>query len=256
MLNDLHIPFHDERALNLACEILRDVQPNLIVLNGDIVDFFAISKFDKDPRRRLELAKEIKQSRETLKKLFEKFTTVWIYIEGNHENRLRKYIWNRATELIGLEELELENLLKLKEHGVLYLRQLDTPQPIDQFATPQVKVGLLYIAHGDTFRLNANSVGVARCLFLRTFKNLLIGHWHRADKWEQMDYEGRLHGCWVVPCLCYQRPNWDTGRIWGQGMALIEVSASGFFRVDVVSFIKENGNLLAFVGGKEYRTRR
>lgn len=256
VIADLHIPFHDQNALQLAKNILKDVKPDITVLNGDVIDFFAISRFSKDPRRKLELGKEIREARSLLNKLFAEIQTRWIYIEGNHENRLRLFIWNRASELVGLEELELENLLRLKEHNVLYLRHPDTVQSIDQFATPQVKVGMLYIAHGDTFRLSWNTVGIARCLFLKTLKNLLIGHWHRADEWKQADYEGRLHGCWVVPCLSLQRPNWDTGRIWGQGMALIEVTPRGFFRVDLISFIQENGNLLAFANGKEFRVAK
>lgn len=255
VINDLHVPFHDPVALSLATSILKSVQPDLIVLNGDIVDFFAISRFSKDPRRKLELGQEIKKAREVLSKLFE-IKAKWIYIEGNHENRMRWYIWNKASELIGLDELELPNLLRLSKYDVLYLRHPDTPLPVDQFATPQVRVGMVYIAHGDTFRLSGSTVGVARCLFLRTFKNLIIGHWHRADKWTQLDYEGKEHGCWVVPCLSYQRPHYDTGRIWGQGMALVDVTPRGFFHVDLISFIKENGYLLAFVGGKEYSCKR
>ncbi len=255
VLNDVHVPFQDPTAWSLALTILRDVQPDIVVVNGDFVDFFAISRFSKDPRRKLELGLEIKEARSVLQQLFERVPTrQWIFIEGNHEARLRAFIWNRAVELIGLDELELPNLLRLD--GVLYLRHPDTPCPTDTFAAPLVRMGMLYILHGDTFRMVSTAVNVARCLFLRTLKNLIVGHWHRADVWVQKDFEGHEHGCWIVPCLALPRPHWDSGRIWGQGLALVEMTPRGFFRVELVHFINENGYLLAFVDKKAYRQRR
>ena len=46
-VNDLHIPFHNYNALTSVFDFIVDFQPNELILNGDIMDFYALSNFDK-----------------------------------------------------------------------------------------------------------------------------------------------------------------------------------------------------------------
>lgn len=256
VLNDIHVPFHDPAAIDLAIQIGKFVKPDIIIFNGDIYDFFAISRFSVSPERRLRLHEELYMTRDVIKMIVDgvKSSRLNIFLAGNHEERLTSYLWSRAPELSMLEELELKNLLRLNKNWI-YLDYKREPQPVGQDVEPRVVIGNLMVMHGGKLKLSGNAVNVALNVFRRVLCNAVIGHWHRADEYIQMDYEGKAHGIWVVPCLCLQRPHWDTGRIWGQGMGVITVNENGFFRCEVISFIRINGEILAFFNGKEFRSK-
>jgi predicted phosphodiesterase len=252
VINDLHVPFHDPQAIALCLQVLQTVTPDLVIINGDFIDFFAISRFDRSPQRKLMVGEEIKEARKVLQRLTSQCQPLkWIFLMGNHEDRLRHYLWTKAPELSSLEELQVAHLLGLSDSWVV-LDYTDVPQPVGCDVVPTVHFPEMFVTHGDKIRLSGNTVNLARSIFLKVLRNCLVGHWHRADVYVQMDYHGKSRGSWVVPCLCYQRPHWDSGRIWGQGLAVIEMNQRGFFKVDIVSFIRENGHILAFWNGKEF----
>lgn len=41
VLSDIHLPYHDDEALGLAVESVKEYNPDIVLLNGDIADFFA-----------------------------------------------------------------------------------------------------------------------------------------------------------------------------------------------------------------------
>jgi len=257
VINDVHVPFHDEQAVNLAFQVIDAATPELIIINGDFIDFFAISRFDKNPRRKLMLGEEIKEARKLLNRMVSRFDPeAWVFVMGNHEDRLKSYLWHRAPELFGLDELSVEHLLGLREReNFIVLNYKDTPMPVGYDVAPTVHFQEFFVSHGDKIRLSGNTVNLARSVFLRILRNAVLGHWHRGDVYIQMDYLGKAKGCWIVPCLSYQRPHWDSGRIWSQGLCIIEMNARGFFKVDIINFIRENGYLLSFWNGKEFRVK-
>ena len=65
LLSDIHVPYHNIEALTLALKYGMEHQVNTIILNGDLIDFYAISRFEKDPRKR-DLAHEVNTCREFL----------------------------------------------------------------------------------------------------------------------------------------------------------------------------------------------
>lgn len=256
VLNDIHFPFCDTTAVALACKLIETIEPNIIVLNGDIVDFFGISKFLKDPARAVQFPYEIEVDVKLMREWFwERYKdVVWIYIEGNHENRMQSYIWSKAKELAGMKQLDWNNLLEVPEN-VFVLKRSDVPQPDTAFSAPMVVLPSLFISHGDSFRLNGNTVNVARCLFFKVLQNIVIGHWHRSDEYIQLDLKGHAHGAWVTPCLSLPRPHWDASRIWGQGITVIECM-NKFFKVEIVKIIREDGCKIAFYGGRKISMKR
>ncbi len=52
IIGDIHVPYHNIPALTLALKYGLENGVNTILLNGDIIDFYAISRFEKDPRKR------------------------------------------------------------------------------------------------------------------------------------------------------------------------------------------------------------
>ncbi len=72
LLSDIHVPYHNIPALTLALKYGLENNVNTILLNGDVIDFYAISRFEKDPRKR-NFGHEVLMTRQflaTLRKLF------------------------------------------------------------------------------------------------------------------------------------------------------------------------------------------
>jgi len=260
VLSDIHVPFHDTYAIKLALQVCREARPDIVVLAGDLIDFYAISKFDRSPERRLLLADEIEQTKHLIESIHatlkEKRVQMWICMEGNHEARLRYYIWRHAMELSGLQELQLSNLLGISQlKDFVYLERQIYPQSATRDVVPCIKVGNLLIMHGDRISTTGIAVNAPLNVFRRLLINALIGHYHRADHYVQCDYEGKPKGCWINPCLCLPRPQFDAGRVWIQGMSIVEVNVDGFFRVEILPFIRTNGKIVAFWSNREFSVR-
>jgi hypothetical protein len=99
VLNDVQFPFEDKAVLwDLVVPFIRELKPYGVVLNGDVVDNHEISDFAKNPRWRKH---DLKSERRCAVKLFEAIAPVtrerW-YIEGNHEDRYRRYAWEKAPD--------------------------------------------------------------------------------------------------------------------------------------------------------------
>ncbi len=104
---DVHVPFQDPAALEIVKDIIVAVQPEVVVNIGDLFDCASISKFPKDPRRKDSLQDEIYLGAEHLREIRDLSLHADHYLfEGNHEERLRRTIWNMndgARELAGLD---------------------------------------------------------------------------------------------------------------------------------------------------------
>lgn len=113
---DFHVPFQDDKAVNCFIKTANELQPEVIVINGDLLDFYRLSRFSKgEGRNPMEEITEAKAILEDLhlccpdSKIF--------YPIGNHENRLEKYIYDKAPEIISIVDNFYE-LLKCKDIGV------------------------------------------------------------------------------------------------------------------------------------------
>lgn len=123
VLPDMHVPFHDQRALDLVSWVIEDVaniyckdDPELILL-GDYLDCLEVSKHRKDPDIRVKFADELVAGRavrgrlESLRRWRRCSVTL-----GNHENRLRNYITDSAPALEGIVPT-IGDLLEMPKHG-------------------------------------------------------------------------------------------------------------------------------------------
>ncbi|MCS7296352.1 MAG: hypothetical protein NZ761_13265 [Dehalococcoidia bacterium] len=107
--------------------------------------------------------------------------------------------------------------------------------------------------HGDTIRSTGALINVARTIYLKLLKPVVVGHWHRAQVYLQTDYAGRTSGAWAIPCLTGPRAHYATDRVMDQGLAVVHASPTGLFEVHVVPFLAHGTDLVASVHGKVYR---
>ena len=123
-LGDIHLPHADPVAVNMAVAFIKTQRPGTIHLLGDVGDYFSISRYDKDPMRRLNLQEELDAIRDWLAELRDAAPKAKIiYSEGNHEFRLRRYLRSEAKALAGLRALSLEKLLDFDKLHIRFQSQ-------------------------------------------------------------------------------------------------------------------------------------
>ncbi len=110
--SDFHFPFHSPKGWSIFLQTLDRLQPMYVVINGDFVDFYAISDHAKHPARLARFEEELQASRAGLREIERLLPNAkLIYIDGNHEDRLRRYLWSKAPELH--RTITISNLLDL-----------------------------------------------------------------------------------------------------------------------------------------------
>ena len=252
VLSDIHLPEEDPDAMLLAHDIVRDVKPDVVIINGDLVDFKGVAWFRTSPYRRVSFAEELEQAAEKLQRILAWAPDArWVYIEGNHEVRLQNYLWDRAPELAYLPSLAVPALLRVPTN-VTYLAHVEGYRRRLEAAAPEVRLGSLYILHGDTIKSSGNVVNVARTVFLKLLKPVLVGHWHRSQIYLHTDYEGQTTGAWATPCLTGPRAHYGTDRVMDQGISVIYVD-DHLFEVNLIPFLARGRELRAIFQGRSYR---
>jgi predicted MPP superfamily phosphohydrolase len=101
----------------VALDYAKEAQPDLIVLGGDILEFYKISRYSKNPQRALDMQKEIDFVVENkLKRLRAACPKAQIdYHLGNHEARLFSYLCDNSPALSSLRCLQFDKLLSLAD---------------------------------------------------------------------------------------------------------------------------------------------
>ena len=68
VVSDIHFPYEDKSAVAAFVKEVSLKRPDVIVLNGDLLDFYKLSKFSKDPAWK-NPEEEIEMCKTFLKKL-------------------------------------------------------------------------------------------------------------------------------------------------------------------------------------------
>ena len=221
ILSDIHIPYHDDAAVACALDQLERSNVNLILLNGDLCDFYRISKWEQDPEKRT-FAQEIADIRQFLAHLRHRFPRAEIILKlGNHEERLWPYIWRKCPELLGIDALSFGALIHADKHGV----EIVGEQRI-------IMLGKLPVLHGHEMPKGITSpVNPARGMFLRVSDRGLMGHLHRTSEHTETTMLDRTITCWSTGCLCDMNPEYARLNKWNHGFAEVAVSRNGEFSV-------------------------
>lgn len=244
---DEHFPFQDESARGVALEIVRDFQPDLLVCGSDCIDFYSISKYDKDPKRSFMLQDEINQWKTGMREWIDAAPDATrAFIPGNHEDRLRRYIW-RHPEMAGLDVLQLANLLNLPGMGILY----DENHIGENYGQSELTIGPLVIKHGTLVR--KGSAYSAKGELEKEFYNvdtLFTGHTHRGGTHIVQSRTGikRAFECF---CLCDMNPAYVNRPDWHQGLVLATIYGT-IVQVEAIPFVRLNGIAHAYWRDRDY----
>ena len=94
VLPDCHYPNHDADTIDLVIKAAKDIGVTQAIDLGDLLDFYSISRWDKDPSISQDVGEVADEVRSALP-LFNFLNTLkngWIWLEGNHEVRYKAFI--------------------------------------------------------------------------------------------------------------------------------------------------------------------
>jgi predicted phosphodiesterase len=229
LMSDLHIPYHDTKAVTLALKVADHVQPDQIIIVGDGIDFHGLSRFTKDPGVEEMLVDEISEMREFLASLRKRFPkTELIYILGNHENRLVKYIQEQAPALYGV--VTFRQLLDL---DTLHIK--DVPYGPDQmYKIPGCD---LLVRHENI----TGGVHSAHATVTKAMRSVVFGHTHRIQESQIVSIDDHNHRGINIGCLCdkhspvmsYVKNHWQ----WALGFGVATIMPNGHWFHQVVHII-------------------
>lgn len=246
-------PFHDREALAVVFALIEDVNPDIIVIVGDILDLAEWSdKFIRSPDMYNTTQPAIVEAVWFLTQLRTMYPETDVYLlEGNHEKRvtttINKHVpvaFGLSTARNGLPVLSVPNLLGLEPLGITYIGDY-----------PNGEVWLsedLRAVHGDVVR--AKSGATASAILDDAQATTIFGHVHRtelASKTLRGIHGARTVSAFTPGCLCRidgAVPAVKARMNWQQGIGVVDFNDT-FVAITPVPI--EQG--VAMYQGKQYK---
>lgn len=216
IINDIHLPYHDNDAITAAFTVAKKEKPDFIFINGDLCDFHQISYFEKDPKKK-SFATELSIMQQFFDVLHKQFKCKIFFKFGNHEERYQKFLRQKAAELDGVKEFELSNIVKARTNGV------------DIIENKRIVLinGLPFIHGHETGRGVFSPVNAARGLMLKAKHSSVKADCHTTSEHATKDIMGKFMTTWSVGCLCGLTPEWLPINEWNHGFAMIDLDDNG-----------------------------
>jgi len=184
VFGDLHAPYCDQRAKEIMIEIGIDFNPHEVVSLGDFADMYSVTLHQKSPSMTNVLLDDIRAVNKELDVFSLAFPDAKkVFLEGNHENRLGRYIASKAPELFNM--LDIPSLFRLKEHGFEYVKYGP-----NQLYVPVTSAGTL-AKFGMRHEPLSGGVGAARISVLKAMESLFYAHNHRLEEYHTKTILGR-----------------------------------------------------------------
>jgi predicted phosphodiesterase len=176
---DIHIPCHDEPAIQAMLDLARDVGVDHVVLQGDTFDTYSLSSYGHEVERVLgrsyTVAQEAAEGQWLHKALLAQAKRV-DFIPGNHEFRAKRTI-DLNPGLFGHEAVSIRKLFDLPEEYVVHDWR------------SRLRMGSVCIEHGDQLKGTLTQYGAAKVLRDYPDQTTFYGHTHRIDVHRHTSYK-------------------------------------------------------------------
>jgi predicted phosphodiesterase len=222
MISDLHIPYQVNRAVESAINYGVEQKVNTVFINGDLIDFHAMSRYETDPRKR-SIKQEFEATSQFLEYLRFKFPKATIYwLKGNHCVRYEKWLMTKAPQLFMDEYYLLEDRLNLAKHKITIIND-----------NVLVKMGKLFVTHGHLILKGVFApVNAARGVFMRAKESCIIGHVHKVSEHQETTLDGSVVITYSTGCLCELNPDYSPfANNYMHGFAHIRTENNGDYHV-------------------------
>jgi len=236
IVSDVHVPYNCHRATKAFLDFVGDVKPDQIVLNGDILDMHAASSHGDAGTDSL-IMDELEAGSEFLDRIRVASPRSKVHFnEGNHEQRLTRYVAKNAPNLRGMTTVP--SALSLAKRRITWL-------PYGKVHFVSDKLGVTHGTHHGTH--------YARDTLVKYGMSLVVGHAHRPQI-HTMGVAGdgadSVRGVFGLGCLVpvdtVPYINGPSG--WTNGFGLFYVMPDGTFTPYIINMAKQK---FAW-GGKVY----
>jgi predicted phosphodiesterase len=235
IIPDVHLTEDVPKPYKIVKKIISNNNFDGAIILGDYMDISSLSDWDKDKRKLLEnqrYQKEIDCANKELD-FIQKYISNTVYIIGNHENRVDRYI-EKNPELEGL--LEVPKILKLEERKIecVELNQL-------------LKIGHCYFTHGMFTGKNHASQHL-----MTLGCNIVYGHKHQSQHFMTNMKMQKPIVAYGLGCLCDLNQPYLKGipPVWINAFAIIDFDKdTGSFNVMPINIIQG----VCMYHGKKYK---
>ena len=211
ILSDIHFPYHDLQALTCAIKHLKEQEIDCLYLNGDIQDFYSISRHEKEKDMR-DFKREVDMNRDFLQRLRDLFRTIPIYYKlGNHENRFARALNVEAEEFAQLHDLQFNIFFRLDKLGIAMVEDWQG-----------MEMGDLLVLHGHELQ-GSGGINPSQNLFNKTICNTLIGHVHRTSTTQKKTGLKQFINTYSTGCLTLLSPKYMPFSMHNHGFAIVEI---------------------------------
>lgn len=218
--SDFHVPYQCVDAVASFVKLVKALKPDRVILNGDLADFFGLSRFNTSSERMDSLQAEIDEAN-ALRKAVRKAAPNAVLMEGlgNHDSRIVTYVAQNAKVLSSLRALEPRSLFLYDELGIEWF--------------PGAGIRLrpdLVVKHGTIVRGEAGAT--AKAEHLASGLSGVSGHTHRLATYRRSGYVNRS---WTEGgCLCRLDPDYIVGAPnWTQGCVVMELGRESWVTHEV-----------------------
>lgn len=224
IIADIHFPFQSDVHLERATDIFREEKPDVIVVNGDLVDFFGISKYNTNPSLDFLMKAEIPMAKDFLFELRRDHPQATIVmVEGNHEFRIRSFLINNARPLYQiLKDLMPDDILPtLLDMPKLNIEWVGTNPNAAKWTDTFFHVDDIKIGHFDKVSNPVIPGGMTvRQLMAKGGGSYVQAHIHRAAIIYNTDFEGTITWGMETPCLA-ANPHYRGYVNWARGVSFL-----------------------------------
>jgi predicted phosphodiesterase len=244
MIPDTHRPYHHQKAYNLMLKVGAALNPDCIILLGDYADIYGANSHGKHAGVLETLEDEVMDVMAGLQELDDVFPDAKkVFLEGNHEYRLERYINSSAPALFGLTSIK--DILEMdKRPNWIWI-------PYGPNQMYQVGNSALWARHeplGPTAKASASK---AMCSFIH-------GHTHRIESAYSVGLKGDQFICYSPGWLGDKRKDKIFGYVkqhhqWNLGFSFVYVDEkTGLFYVHIVNIIEDSGKVSCVANGVKY----
>jgi len=184
-------PLHDEKAIDVTFQAIKDAQPDLIVLGGDELDLPELSRWSPDSKDFIDTFQiSLDGLHKTLARLrAENPNAKIVNLDSNHIKRIGNFLLKNAMPFFGIRPANMPNDWPVNSYP--YLLRLDELEIEFDGGYPATKYQIndrLTTAHGD----KSSAKGSTAAMYLPQLeRSFLFHHTHRQESLTKTTELGR-----------------------------------------------------------------
>ena len=245
--SDFHIPFNDKEVTELFLNFVRELQPDEVILNGNINDCLAFSDHPR-VRELQSVFRNGKDEREQwfsfadgLRKLLPLSDITYIGSQC-HEGRIEKWV-EMSPILQDDDNYTIDKWFKLSDYNINFVKE--TYDPINEIDLSDCqsypKETNLVVSHGTICRSKSGASSMAEMEYSGV--STITAHTHRLSQVFKTDMRG-IRVAAECGCMCQRKPWYNLkGKRrfldWQQGFTVLTTMPDGTFSIMLVPILRD-----------------